>query len=105
MKITIEEKQKEIEMLEREAEHAETEEQILARENREREARAKRVAELQIERKKVVFEFFKDLSGKEMTEEQYAEYIQIYENPKTRRGYSILDFINGDKGAEKCEKN
>ena len=99
-RVTIVEREKEIALLEKQEKIAETEEEMEAKEIREREARVKRVEELKIERKKVVFKFFKIFAKREMTNEEYDRYIAIYENPRTRKGYNIKNFFDGDDGKE-----
>jgi predicted RNase H-like nuclease (RuvC/YqgF family) len=98
MKFTIEEKEKEIEMLEKQLETAETEEDIIIREAREAEERAERIKQNIIKRKEVVFDYFKILTNRDMTEAEYKEYIEIYDNEKTRKGFNLKNFIEGDKG-------
>ena len=98
MILTIEEKTRALELLEKQLETAETEEEIMIRQAKEADMRAKNLLSLKEERKKVVFEYFKTLSGRDMTEEEYKDYIKILESPKTRRYYNLKNFIEGDLG-------
>jgi hypothetical protein len=52
-------------------------------------------------RKKVILFYFKDLTGKDMTEEEYKNYTSILDDKFTRKGYNIKNFIEGDDGRVK----
>jgi len=93
LRTIITEREKELELLE-EAEEKET------GKIRTAEDIAKRKAEAEKARKVWVFEFFEMITDREMTEEEYQEYISIFDNPKTRRGWNLKNFIKGDKGQE-----
>lgn len=83
---------------------AELIEKILSKKIQEEEAylsEAEQAAEREKIRKKVVQEAFQEVSGKAMTEEQYKEYITLYDNFKPQReegnrwtAFNILNYIN-----------
>lgn len=44
-------------------------------------------------------EYFKIIADREMTEAEFKEYNEIIDNPITRKGYNLKNFIEGDKGS------
>lgn len=91
VKITIEELDRQIER----ASTAEAQEQIKKLTAEEKE---KNRIERDLIRRKYIFGFYKEFTGNEMLEEDYQEYLFIYDNPKTRKYFNLKNFIDGDKG-------
>jgi hypothetical protein len=101
-KVLIEERERQIE----------TEEQEIIEEEKELETdeqkdKRKLLARLNREdtRKKWVYEFFKLFANREMTEAEFKEYNEIMDNPLTRKGFNLKNFIEGDKGSIWIEKD
>ena len=57
--------------------------------------------ERDIYRRSMIFPIFKDLTNREMTEEEYKRYIKVFEDPETKTGYNIVEFIYNLNEAEK----
>jgi len=57
-------------------------------------------------RKIWITDFYFEITGKVMTDEDYKKYLEIYDNSETRRGWNIKNFIEGDIGSvfEKDDK-
>ena len=50
-----------------------------------------------------ILSFYKMFTGEDMTEEEFQEYCEIFENEKTRKGFNIYSYIRGDRGQPDLE--
>jgi ADP-heptose:LPS heptosyltransferase len=96
--VTLVEEEKQFEIFQK---AVETERATLEAEQKEAEKRAERLKHREEERRKNVFHFFKVFAKRDMTEEEYKNYIEILEDANTRNGYNIKNFIAGDMGKSK----
>lgn len=92
-KVTIEEREREIELMEKKL-------QEISKVELTEVEKLELLNKKEAVRKKTIFDFYKEITGKVMTDEEYKNYIKIFEDPQTRRGYNIKNFIEGDKGRD-----
>ena len=50
-----------------------------------------------------ILDCYKMFTGDDMTEEEFQEYCEIFENEKTRKGFNIYSYIHGDRGQPDLE--
>ena len=99
-KISVEERERQIEVLEEKFTEKvnPTYEEIL-------QLKELRIKVKEDTRKKWIYDFFKLITDREMTEAEFKEYNEIMDNPKTRKGFNLKNFIEGDKGSIWIEKD
>jgi len=95
-KVEVETKQRDIEKIEDELTQIRKKQLEKEAEKETEEYKEKRKAEKEAYRRKWILEFFKELNPehREMTEEEYKVYTSIIDDKETKKGYSILSFIN-----------
>lgn len=109
-KVTVKERsQSSVELLKIKREEALAKEELKIKREEEAEkekedlrTKEEKEAEKENRRHETVCWYYKDETGKDMSEEEYKEYITIFK--KARKGYSIFDYIDGDKEGKDIKK-